>query len=57
MQPYSIGDETQINDLEENNLYKLDPIFDDESLDIAKKFRMLLLLLGRQSNLFLVLTS
>ncbi len=34
-QPYSIGDEMQINDLEENNLYKLDPIFDDESLDIA----------------------
>ena len=37
MQPYSIGDETQINDLEENNLYKLDSNFDDESLDIAKK--------------------
>ena len=37
IQPYSIGDETQINDLEENNLYKLDSNFDDESLDIAKK--------------------
>jgi hypothetical protein len=36
-QPYSIGDETRINDLEENNLYKLDPNFDDESLDIEKK--------------------
>jgi hypothetical protein len=32
---YSIGDATQINDLEENNLYKLDR-FDDESLDIPK---------------------
>ena len=36
-EPYSIGDETQINDLEENHLYKLDPIFDDASLDIEKK--------------------
>ena len=36
-EPYSIGDETQINDLEENHLYKLDPIVDDVSLDIEKK--------------------
>jgi hypothetical protein len=35
--PYSIGDETQINDLEENNLYKLHPTLDDQSLDIDKK--------------------
>jgi hypothetical protein len=33
---YSIGDETRINDLEENNLYKLDPLLDDELLDIPK---------------------
>jgi hypothetical protein len=37
IRPYLIGDETRINDLEENNLYKLDPTFDDESLDIDKK--------------------
>jgi hypothetical protein len=36
--PSSIGDATQFNDLEENNLYKLDPDFDDELLvlDIKK---------------------
>jgi hypothetical protein len=34
--PFSIGDATQFNDLEENNLYKLDPDFDDELLDIKK---------------------
>jgi hypothetical protein len=33
---YSIGDEASFNELEENNLYKLDPILDDESLDISK---------------------
>ena len=31
--------ETQINDLEENHLYKLDPIVDDVSLDIEKNKR------------------
>jgi hypothetical protein len=35
--PYSIGDETQINDVEENNLYKLHPNLDDQSLDIEKE--------------------
>ena len=34
--PYSIGDEALFNELEENNLYKLDPYLDDESLDIIK---------------------
>jgi hypothetical protein len=34
--PFSIGDATPFNDLEENNLYKLDPDFDDELLDITK---------------------
>jgi hypothetical protein len=34
---YSIGDETQINELEEKNLYKLHPTLDDKSLDIDKK--------------------
>jgi hypothetical protein len=33
---YSSGDEASFNELEENNLYKLDPVFDDESLDITK---------------------
>jgi hypothetical protein len=33
---YSTGDQGQVNELEENNLYKLDPEFDDASLDIAK---------------------
>ncbi len=35
--PYSIGDETKINDVEENNLYKLHPTLDDQSLDVEKK--------------------
>jgi len=34
---YSIGDATKINELEENNLYKLHPTLDDQSLDIDKK--------------------
>ncbi len=33
---YSIGDEAVINELEEANLYKLNPLVDDESLDIRK---------------------
>jgi hypothetical protein len=33
---YSIGDEAVINELEENNLYKLDSIVDDSDLDIVK---------------------
>ena len=33
-EPYSIGDEAMFNELEENNLYKLDPDLDDASLDI-----------------------
>ena len=35
-EPYSIGDEAMFNELEENNLYKLDPDLDDASLDIIK---------------------
>ena len=35
-EPYSIGDEASFNELEEHNLYKLDPLLDDESLDIIK---------------------
>jgi hypothetical protein len=34
--PYSIGDEALFNELEETNLYKLNPDLDDESLDIVK---------------------
>ncbi len=34
--PYSIVDEALFNELEKNNLYKLDPDLDDESLDIIK---------------------
>jgi hypothetical protein len=34
---YSIGDTTEMNELEENNLYKLDLEIDDEQLDIEKK--------------------
>ena len=34
---YSIGDVTEMNELEENNLYKLDLEVDDEHLDIEKK--------------------
>ena len=34
--PYSIGDEAVLNELEENNLYKLDPVVDDSDLDIEK---------------------
>jgi hypothetical protein len=33
---YSTGDFTEINELEENNLYKLDPHIDDTDLDIGK---------------------
>ena len=33
---YSIGDSTEINELEETNLYKLDPLVDDVSLDLKK---------------------
>ena len=33
---YSIGDTTEVNELEENNLYKLDLEVDDEHLDIKK---------------------
>jgi hypothetical protein len=33
---YSIGDSTTLNELEETNLYKLDPMVDDELLDIPK---------------------
>ena len=33
---YSIGDQVSINELEENNLYKLDPNIDDMELDIIK---------------------
>ena len=33
---YSIGDQVSINELEENNLYKLDPNIDDIELDIIK---------------------
>jgi hypothetical protein len=37
MEPgYSIGDSTEINELEETNLYKLDPLVDDVSLDLKK---------------------
>ncbi len=32
---YSVGDQS-LNELEENNLYKLDPDFDDATLDIEK---------------------
>jgi hypothetical protein len=35
-EPFSTGDQGQINELEENNLYKLDPDFDDAQLDIPK---------------------
>jgi hypothetical protein len=35
-EPYSIGDESDINELELNNLYKLDPYTDDALLDIEK---------------------
>ena len=45
---YSIGDEAFMNELEEVNLYKLNPLVDDESLDIPKvlaatnaRFRMI----------------
>jgi hypothetical protein len=34
--PYSIGDETILNELEESNLYKLDSVVDDSDLDIEK---------------------
>jgi hypothetical protein len=33
---YSTGDQAQVNELEENHLYKLDPEVDDVTLDIAK---------------------
>jgi hypothetical protein len=33
---YSTGDQGQVNELEENNLYKLNPDVDDATLDIAK---------------------
>jgi hypothetical protein len=33
---FSIGDATDINELEENNLYKLDPLVDDAHLEIDK---------------------
>jgi hypothetical protein len=33
---YSIGDQTDTNELEENNLYKLDSQWDDEQFDIPK---------------------
>jgi hypothetical protein len=33
---YSIGDQASFNELEENNLYKLDPNIDDTDLDIEK---------------------
>jgi hypothetical protein len=33
---FSIGDATEINELEENNLYKLDSLVDDVNLDIEK---------------------
>ena len=33
---FSTGDQGQLNELEENNLYKLDPEFDDAQLDIEK---------------------
>ncbi len=33
---YSIGDQGHINELEENNLYKLDLDVDDATLDIEK---------------------
>jgi hypothetical protein len=36
-EPYSIGDAADLNELEENHLYKLDPHVDDSSLDIEKK--------------------
>jgi hypothetical protein len=35
-QEYSIGDEADINELEETNLYKLDPQEDDAEVDIIK---------------------
>ena len=45
---YSIGDEAFMNELEEVNLYKLNSLVDDESLDIQKvlaatntRFRMI----------------
>jgi hypothetical protein len=34
---YSVGDTTEMNELEENNLYKLNLEIDDEQLDIEKK--------------------
>jgi hypothetical protein len=34
---YSIGDEASFNELEENNLYKLDPVLDDESFLILSR--------------------
>jgi hypothetical protein len=35
-EPFSTGDQGHLNELEENNLYKLDPEFDDDQLDIEK---------------------
>jgi hypothetical protein len=36
---YSTSDFTEINELEENNLYKLDPYIDDTDLDIHDLLR------------------
>jgi hypothetical protein len=36
IETYSIGDQASFNELEENNLYKLDPNIDDMDLDIEK---------------------
>ncbi len=33
---YTIGDETILNELAEHDLYKLNPLVDDDRLDIAK---------------------
>ncbi len=33
---YSIGDEAEFNELDEKNLYKLDPMMDDMTMDILK---------------------
>ena len=45
VESFSTGDQGQVNELEENNLYKLDPHFDDAQLDIEK-------VLAKENNRF-----
>jgi hypothetical protein len=45
IESFSTGDQGLVNELEENNLYKLDPNFDDAQLDIEK-------VLAKENNRF-----